>query len=79
MGLNIISIRIQPANFNQSWPNHPGYPSGLLCVEELDCDLRSLGPGRSQDVNVSVENDIIVSMGQSVETIKRILRKDLYL
>ena len=80
-GVNNMIISVQPANFNQSWPDHPGYPGGLLCVKELDCDLRSLGPGRCQDVNVSVENNIMVFMGQSVEIIciKRILRKDLYL
>ena len=72
MGLDIYSannifIRIQPANFNQSRPNHSSYPSDLLCVKELDCDLCSLGPGRCQDVNVSVENNIMVWMGQNME------------
>ena len=80
-GVNNIFISVQPANFNQSWPDHPSYPSGLLCVQELDCDLRSLGPGGCQDVNVSVENNIMMSMSQNMETIciQRILKKKIYI
>ena len=67
---NIIFISVQPANFDQSWPDHPGYPGGFLCVEKLDRNLCSLGPRRCQDVNVSRErNNIMVWMGQNFETI----------
>ena len=55
----------QPSNLDQAGSNHSSDSSCLLCVEELDRDLRSLRPGGRQDVDIPENKAMIIDFQQT--------------